>query len=182
METVGTAIGQYAPDFELPGTDGAVHHLARYLEQHRAITVVFMCNHCPYVKLYLDRLKQLQQDVRSQGVAVIGINPNDDRAFPEDSYEKMTTFAADHQLNFLYLRDVTQDVAAAFGAQKTPHVFLLNQQGVLCYKGAIDDNAQNPAAVKTNYLRDAIAAVLKGEALSITSTEPVGCSVKWRNS
>ena len=182
MDTFGTAIGKYAPDFELPGTDGTVHHLARLLEQHRAIAVVFMCNHCPYVKLYLDRLKQLQQTIKAQGATIIGINPNDDRAFPEDSYEKMKSFAADNQLNFLYLRDVTQDVAAAFGAQKTPHVFLLNQQGVLCYKGAIDDHAQDPGAVKTQYLKDAISAVLSGAAIAQSSTEPVGCSVKWRNS
>jgi peroxiredoxin len=181
METVGTAIGDYAPDFELPGTDGAVHHLARYLEQHQAIAVVFMCNHCPYVKLYLDRLKHLQQDVKAQGVAFIGINPNDDRAFPEDSYEKMKTFAAENQLNFLYLRDMTQDVASAFGAQKTPHVFLLNRQGVLCYQGAIDDNAQTPNAVTKQYLRDAIANLLNGQPISPESTSPVGCSVKWRN-
>jgi peroxiredoxin len=181
METVGTAIGNYAPDFELPGTDSAVHHLARYLEQHHAIAVVFMCNHCPYVKLYLDRLKQLQQDVKAQGVAFIGINPNDDRAFPEDSYEKMKTFAAENQLNFLYLRDMTQDVASAFGAQKTPHVFLLNRQGVLCYQGAIDDNAQSPNAVTKHYLRDAIANLLNGQPISPESTPPVGCSVKWRN-
>lgn len=182
MEIVGTSIGAYAPDFELPGTDGAVHHLARYLESHRAIVVVFMCNHCPYVKLYLDRLKQLQEAVRSQGVTLIGINSNDDQQFPDDSYENMKTFAAENQVNFLYLRDVTQDVASAFGAQKTPHVFLLNQQGILCYKGAIDDNAQTPSAVTQSYLQDAIAAVLKGEAISPTSTDPVGCSVKWRNS
>jgi peroxiredoxin len=182
METVETSLGAYAPDFELPGTDGAVHHLARYLESHRAIVVVFMCNHCPYVKLYLDRLKQLQETVRSQGVTLIGINSNDDQQFPEDSYEKMKPFAAEHQVNFPYLRDMTQEVASAFGAQKTPHVFLLNQQGVLCYKGAIDDNAQNPAAVTHQYLRDAIASVLKGEAVSPTVTDPVGCSVKWRNS
>lgn len=182
METVGTALGAYAPDFELPGTDGVVHHLARYLEKHSAIVVVFMCNHCPYVKLYLERLKQLQEAVRSQGVTLIGINSNDDQQFPEDSYDKMKTFAAENQINFPYLRDITQDVASAFGAQKTPHVFLLNQQGVLCYKGAIDDNAQNPSAVTHHYLQAAIAAVLKGEMIGQAATEPIGCSVKWRNS
>ncbi len=171
-------IGSYAPDFELPGTDGAVHHLARYLEQHQGIVVVFMCNHCPYVKLYLDRLKQLQSEV--QGVALIGINPNDDSAFPEDSYEKMKPFAAENNLNFLYLRDVTQEVAQSFGAQKTPHVFLLNQQGIVCYQGAIDDNAQTPNAVKHRYLSDAIVNLLNDQPISVTSTAPVGCSVKWR--
>ncbi len=177
---VGTAIGTYAPDFEIPGADGSVHHLARYLERHRAVAVVFLCNHCPYVKLYLDRLKQIQTEFQNQGVTLIGINPNDEKQFPADSYENMAPFVAENQLNFPYLRDMTQDVAQAFGAAKTPHVFLLNQQGVLCYGGAVDDNAQDAASVKQHYLRDAIAALLSNAPISPTATDPVGCSVKWR--
>jgi peroxiredoxin len=180
METIGTQIGGYAPDFELPGIDGSVHHLARYLEQFRAVAVVFMCNHCPYVKLYLERLKQIQSEFQGQGVTLIGINPNDAEQFPEDSFEKMQTFAADHQVNFPYLRDVTQEVAHTFGATKTPQVFLLNQQGVLCYSGAVDDSPQNPQSVNRQYLRDAIAKILAEEPIVPASTEPIGCSVKWR--
>jgi peroxiredoxin len=175
-----TAIGAYAPDFEIPGTDGSVHHLARYLEQHQAVAVVFICNHCPYVKLYLERLKQIQDEFAPQGVTLIGINPNDEKQYPADSYENMKPFFAENQLNFPYLRDITQDVAHAFGATKTPHVFLLNQQGVLCYSGAVDDSAQDAAAVKQHYLKDAIAALLANTPISPTATEPVGCSVKWR--
>ncbi|MBE9010161.1 thioredoxin family protein [Pseudanabaenaceae cyanobacterium LEGE 13415] len=173
-------IGQYAPDFELPGVDGAIHHLARYLERHRAIVVVFLCNHCPYVKLYLDRLKQLQSELRSQKAMLIGINPNDEKQFPEDAYEKMQTFAADHQFNFLYLRDMNQDVAQSFKAEKTPHVFLLDQKGIVRYAGAIDDNAQDSTAVKVPYLKNAIAALLNEDAIAPVSTNPVGCSIKWR--
>ncbi|NJR48328.1 MAG: thioredoxin family protein [Leptolyngbyaceae cyanobacterium CSU_1_3] len=182
METIGTQIGSYAPDFEIPGIDGSVHHLARYLESHRAVAVVFMCNHCPYVKMYLDRLKQIQKDFQGQGFTLVAINPNDADQFPEDSFEKMKTFAQANQVNFPYLRDVTQEVANTFGAKKTPHVFLLNQQGVLCYNGAIDDSPQSPQAVQKRYLQDAIAKVLSGQAIVPTSTDPVGCSVKWRNS
>jgi peroxiredoxin len=180
MEKVGTPIGSYAPDFELPGVDGAVHHLARYLERYRAVGVVFICNHCPYVKLYLDRLKHLQTQFHGQGFTLIGLNPNDADQFPEDSFENMQPFVANYQLNFPYLRDVTQDVAMAFGATKTPHIFLLNQQGVLCYSGAIDDNAQSPEAVKTPYLETAITEVLQGQPISLATTDPIGCSVKWR--
>lgn len=177
---VGTAIGAYAPDFELPGADGSVHHLARYLEQYKAIGVVFMCNHCPYVKLYLDRLKQIQQDFSGQGFTLIGINPNDAEQFPEDSFEAMKPFVAATQLNFPYLRDETQDVAHTFGAEKTPHVFLLNQQGIVCYSGAIDDQPQAPATVHQTYLRSAIEQVLAGQSVAQIATDPVGCSVKWR--
>jgi peroxiredoxin len=181
METIGTQIGSYAPDFEIPGTDGTVHHLARYLEEFRAVAVVFMCNHCPYVKMYLDRLKQIQQDYRGQGFTLVGINPNDADQYPEDSFEKMKAFARDNQVNFPYLRDVTQEVAHTFGATKTPHVFLLNQQGVLCYNGAIDDRPESVQSVKQEYLRVAIAKILTGQAIVPTSTEPIGCSVKWRS-
>jgi peroxiredoxin len=180
METTSTLIGGYAPDFEIPGIDGSVHHLARYLERFRAIGVVFMCNHCPYVRLYLDRLKQIQADFENQGFTLIGINSNDAEQFPEDSFENMKGFASTNQLNFPYLRDETQDVAQTFGAKKTPHVFLLNQEGVLCYSGCIDDNPNEPDAVRVPYLREAIAKVLSGEAIIPTSTEPIGCSVKWR--
>ncbi len=175
----GTAIGGYAPDFELPGVDGTVHHLAKYLERFQAIGVVFMCNHCPYVKLYLDRLKQIQTDFQGQRFTLIGINPNDAEKFPEDSYDNMKSFTSRHQLNFPYLRDVTQDVALSFGAVKTPQVFLLNQQGIVCYSGAIDDNANTPQAVKAGYFRTAIAQVLNNAPMTRTTTDPVGCSVKW---
>ena len=176
-----TAIGSYAPDFELPGTDNTVHHLARYLEKYQAVGVVFMCNHCPYVKLYLERLKQIQADLESQGVTLIGINPNDAEQFPADSFDQMKQFVVEQGINFPYLRDETQDVAHSFGAKKTPHVFLLNQAGVLCYSGAIDDNPNQPDAVQVKYLRDAIAQILSGVGVEPTSTEPVGCSVKWRS-
>jgi peroxiredoxin len=180
MERIGTAIGGYAPDFELPAVDGSVHHLARYLEKFRAIGVVFMCNHCPYVKLYLERLKSIQSNFESRGFTLIGINPNDAEQFPDDSFDNMMQFAADYQLNFPYLRDVTQEVAQSFGAEKTPHVFLLNQQGVLCYSGCIDDNPNHPDVVELNYLQDAIAQVLDQQPVLSTSSTPIGCSIKWR--
>jgi peroxiredoxin len=180
MEALGTAIGGYAPDFELPGTDGAVHHLARYLEKYQAIGVVFICNHCPYVQLYVDRLKQLQQEFADRGFTLIGINPNDAEQYPADGYEEMQAFGEAKAMNFPYLRDMTQDVAQTFGAEKTPHVFLLNREGRLCYAGAIDDNAQDASAVKQQFLHQAITQVLDGQPVQPAATTPVGCSVKWR--
>jgi peroxiredoxin len=180
MEKLGTAIGSYAPDFELPGSDNSVHHLARYLERCRAVGVVFMCNHCPYVRLYLERLKQIQTEFQAQGFTLIGINSNDASKFPEDSFDNMKTFAIDHQLNFPYLWDATQDVAQSFGASRTPEVFLLDQSGVLRYSGSIDDNANEPGAVQNHYLKTAIAQVLAGQTVSLSATEAIGCSVKWR--
>lgn len=180
MEKTGTPLGSYAPDFELPGTDGNVHHLGQYLKQFKVIGVVFMCNHCPYVRMYIDRLKQIQQEFEAQEVTLIGINPNDEQRYPEDNFEHMKRFAAEYQLNFPYLRDVTQDVAEAFGAERTPEVFLLDQAGVVRYNGSVDDNAQNPASVRSHYLKEAIAHLLTGAPIAAASTSPVGCSLKWR--
>ncbi len=175
-----TSIGSYAPDFELPGTDDEVHHLARYLENFRAVGVIFMCNHCPYVRLYIERLKQIQAAFQDRGFTLIGINPNDATLYPDDSFENMKAFAASHQLNFPYIRDVTQDVAHCFGAEKTPEAFLLDKSGVVRYRGQIDDNPNDEKAVQVAYLRQAIAQLLDGEPVTAASTEPVGCTVKWR--
>lgn len=180
METTGTPINGYAPDFELPGIDEDVHHLSRYLEKFRAIAVIFMCNHCPYVQLYLNRMKELQADFQDRDVTLIGINANDPNQYPDDSFENMKIFAANNQLNFPYIRDVAQDVAESFGASKTPEVFLLDQDGRLRYKGLIDDNADDPAAVQVSYLRGAIDQLLKTEPVDPSSTEAQGCSIKWR--
>ncbi|MEB3335915.1 MAG: thioredoxin family protein [Leptolyngbyaceae bacterium] len=180
MDKTETLIGKYVPDFELPGVDGSVHHLARYLADFRAVGVIFICNHCPYVQLYLDRLKQIQADFQPQGLTLIGINANDATQYPEDGFEPMKAFAIAHQLNFPYLRDVTQEVAQGFGAQKTPEAFLLDQAGILRYSGGIDDHPQDATAVQTSYFRDAIVQVLQGETVTLASTEAVGCSLKWQ--
>lgn len=181
METMGTTIGGYAPDFELPGTDGSVHHLTRYLQTFRAVGVVFMGNQCPYVQRYLDRLKQIQAEFADQNFTLIGINPNSAAQSPGDSFDAMKQFVASHQLNFPYLRDETQDVAHSFGAEKTPQVFLLDQAGVLRYDGSIDDNLDQSEAVQNSYLRDAIAQILSGSAVKSISTQSIGCSIKWRS-
>lgn len=180
MEITPTPIGSYAPDFELPGIDDQVHHLARYLETFRVVGVVFMCNHCPYVRRYLDRLIKIQADFKDRGVTLIGINANDAIQYPEDSFENMKTFATEHNLNFPYIRDVTQDVAHCFGARTTPEVFLLDNMGVLRYRGQIDDSPNDAAAVRVPYLRNALTQLLEGEPVSVSLTEAIGCSMKWR--
>jgi len=180
LEMTGTPIGSYAPDFELPDTEKTVHHLARHLARCRVVGVIFMCNHCPYVQQYLERLKQIQRELEPEGLTLIGINANDAGQFPEDGFDLMKTFVTDRQLNFPYLWDPTQDVARSFGAEKTPHAFLLDSQGILRYRGGIDDNAEAPELVKKQYLHQAIIQLLNNETVTPASTEPVGCSLKWR--
>ena len=177
----GTEINSYAPDFELPGVDDEVYHLARYLENYKAVCVIFMCNHCPYVRSYLDRLKKLQSDLEPQGITLIGINANDAEKYPDDSFDNMKAFAEEQKLNFPYIRDVTQDVAHSFGASTTPEVFLLDSESRLRYRGLIDDNANDPDAVKESYLRKAIAQLQAGEEVNPSITEAMGCSLKWRD-
>ena len=176
----GIVIDNYAPDFELPRVDNEVHHLARYLENFQVVCVIVLSNQCPEVNSYIDRIKQLQKDFQYQGVIIIGMNANDAIISPEDSLEKMKEFATNNELNFPYIRDVTQDVAISFGADKTPQAFLLDREGKLRYRGLIDDNINQSEAVKITYLRQAIAQLLKGEVVTISTTEAIGCLIKWR--
>jgi peroxiredoxin len=180
MEKTGTKIGGYAPDFELPGIDGTVHHLSRYLAENQAVCIVFMSDRCPYVRGYLDRLKQLQTDFHNRSFMLIGINPNDATQFPEEGLENMMTFKAIHNLNFPYIRDVTQEVALGFGVEKTPEAFLLDRDGILHYRGRIDDNAEDPESVQMPYLQKAITQLLAGETISTPEIEAIGCPIQWR--
>ncbi len=176
----GTSINDYAPDFELPGVDGSVHHLARYLEKYKAVAVIFMANQSASVIEYIERLKQLQQEYLPQGITLVGINANDATRSPEDSFEQMKTFAQTYQLNFPYIRDMNQDVAQSFGAMKTPEVFLLDQQGILRYRGQIDNHPQSPQAVTKTYLKTAINQLLAGQPITPAETETRGVPIQWR--
>ncbi|MBP8975038.1 MAG: thioredoxin family protein [Anaerolineae bacterium] len=173
-------IGQKAPDFTLPGVDDATHSLAALLADHKAVAVIFSCNHCPYVRAWEDRMIAIQSDYAARGVALVAINANDATRYPDDDFASMKKRAAEQGFNFLYLRDETQEVARAYGATHTPHVFLLDSEGVLRYRGAIDDSYEDPASVEFPYLRDALEAVLAGQAPKIAITDAVGCTVKWK--
>ncbi|NES84083.1 MAG: thioredoxin family protein [Moorea sp. SIO2B7] len=179
-KTYTPPIGCYAPDFELPGIDDQVHHLARYLDNFQAVGVVFMGNFCPDVRLYLKRLKQIQTDFEQQRFTLIGINANDAQQIPEDSFDAMKSFAAQENLNFPYLRDHNQDVAKCFRAKIIPEAFLIDNKAILCYRGRIDDCADSPDSVQTPYLRNSIAALLNGQPVATNVTEAVGCNLKWR--
>lgn len=177
LETIGTPIGSYAPDFELPGIDAQVHHLSRYLHKFRAIGVISMCNQCPYVKLYLERLRNIQAEFGNQNFTLIGMNGSDANSHPEESFENMKAFAQVHKLNFPYLWDSTGDVTHSFGARKTPMAFLIDRAGILRYKGRIDDHPQKPASMAGDYLKRAIANLLKGQEIHPKETESIGTSL-----
>lgn len=180
-EIMNTPIGSYAPDFELPGIDEQVHHLHRYLNKFQAICVISMCNQCPYVNVYLERLKSIQAEFAHKGFTLIGMNGNDTQNEPEENFKNMKAFAKQHKLNFPYLWDSTQDVTRSFGATKTPTAFLIDKDGVVRYKGQIDNYPQNQTGARVNYLKEAIAALFKNEVIITTETEAFGTSLVWRN-
>ena len=171
--------GDKAIPFKLPGVDGKEHALADYAGK-KAVVVIFSCNHCPYVQAWEDRMVQIQADYADRGVQLVAINANDVQKYPEDSFLEMQKRAQQKGFNFPYLYDETQEVARAYGAERTPEVFLFDGEGVLRYHGAIDNNYDDPAAVRHAYLREALEAVLAGQAPPTSQTPPVGCTVKWK--
>lgn len=172
-------VGDKAIPFRLIGVDDKEHSLEDYAGKS-AVAVVFSCNHCPYVRAWEDRMVQVQGDYSGKGVQLIAINGNDASRYPDDSFSKMKERANEKHFNFPYLRDETQEVARAYSAERTPEVFLFDGDGVLCYHGTIDDNYDDSGAVKHHYLRDALDAVVVGRSVQLAETQPVGCSLKWK--
>lgn len=172
-------IGDPIIPFALPGVDGKTHRLEDYQDKE-ILVIIFSCNHCPYVQAWEDRMIQIQADYADKGVQLIAINANDDQKYPEDSFEEMIKRAQAKGFNFPYLRDETQEVARAYGAERTPEVFVFDRQRTLRYHGAIDDNYENPEAVKQPYLRNALDALLAGKEPPVAETPPVGCTIKWK--
>ena len=181
-------IGQKAPTFSgLAGVDGENHGLADYADA-KAVVVVFTCNHCPVAKAYEDRLIALQADYKDKGVQVIAINSNSPKKVPQDSFEKMKERAAgqdlgnwrsgDKPFNFPYLVDATQEVAKAYGATCTPHVFVLDKDRNVAYMGAIDDN-MSADKVNQQFLRNALDAILADKQPEPAVTKQFGCGIKW---
>ena len=166
------AIGDEAPSFELPGTDGD-----RYGPDGPTV-VVFTCNHCPYALAWHERLLAVARDY--EDFRFLAINPNDSERYPRDSFDAMRArVEADGGWPHPYLRDESQEVARAYGARTTPDVFVLDAERALRYRGAPDadhsDESQN-----ARWLRDALGAVRAGEAPARPETQPVGCSIKWK--
>jgi peroxiredoxin len=172
-------IGDKAIPFALPGVDDREHALADYADKE-VVAVVFSCNHCPYVLAWEDRMIQVQADYADQGVQLIAIGANDAEKYPADGFPKMKERAQAKGFNFPYLHDETQEVARFYGAERTPEFFVFDKGGVLRYHGALDDNYDNLNGVKSQYVRDALDAVLAGDAPAVAETPPVGCTIKWK--
>ena len=177
----GMAVGTAAPPFSLPATDGNTYSLGSFQEAP-VLVVVFTCNHCPYAKAVEDRLVALQRDYAPRGVRLVAINPNDDVAYPDDSFAAMKTRARDQQFNFPYLRDESQAVARAYDAACTPDIFVFDRALKLVYNGRLDDSWQDVQKVRRQDLRAAIDATLADRTLDFEAVPSMGCSIKWKAS
>jgi len=141
------------------------------------LLVIFSCNTCPYVKLSESRIKELSKITKANKVGFILLNSNEAQRGDEDSFDAMKKYASTQGYDFYYTVDKNSTVANAFGAIKTPHVFLFDKKG-LVYRGAMDDNIKSASEAKEHYLKDAIVAVAKGETVKMSSTKSIGCSIK----
>ena len=173
-------LGQPAPGFSLPGVDGKAHALDDFADA-KLLIVVFSCNHCPFVVGSEDRMNELLADYGPRGVAMVAINSNEEENHPTDSMEHMIERASDKGFQFPYLRDQSQAVALAYGALRTPHFYLFDEQRLLRYTGRMDDNPMNPGEETTHELRDALDDLLAGREVAAPLTNPIGCNVKWLN-
>lgn len=180
----GYGVGDYAKDFKLTNIDGKQVSLGDYADA-KGFIVIFTCNTCPYAKAYESRIIDLDKNFAGKGFPVVAINPNDVTKQPGDSMDEMKKRASDKGYSFPYLRDDSQEVAKAFGATKTPHVYLLNKEAADKYKvefiGAIDNSPNDPSDVSERYVEDAIDALLKGNKPSVTEKRAIGCTIKWKS-
>lgn len=171
-------IGRYAPDFRLPGVDGRQHGLADFADK-KVVILAFTCNHCPAAIGAQDRIISLQREYGPKGVQVIAINSNEEIGHPTDDFAHMVERAKEKGFNFPYLRDKSQDVAKAYGAQRTPHFFVLDADRKVTYTGRMDDNPYEEGKQKTRELLDAVEQTLAGKKITVEPTDAIGCNVKW---
>lgn len=169
-------------DFKLKNVDGKMVSLKDFPDA-KGFIIVFTCNHCPFAKLYPPRLNALNDKYKKLGVPVIAISSSDTVLYDEDSYPKMAEKARDEHFNFPYLYDNQQIAVRNFGAQKTPHAFVVwkeNGKWVVKYNGAIDDNGADPNKVNHHYVADAVDELLAGKEVTARETRSIGCQINLR--
>lgn len=172
-------LGNPCPDFSLPAVDGKTYSLQDFANG-KPLVIVFICNHCPYVKAIEDRLITLGQDLHKQNVSMIAICSNDASDHPEDSFENMQKRAKEKNYSFHYLHDESQQIAHKFGAVCTPDYFVYDGDLKLSYRGRLDDSWKDASRVQKRELYEAVQTLLKGEKVSEDQTASMGCSIKWK--
>ncbi|MCK0108942.1 thioredoxin family protein [Flavobacteriaceae bacterium S0825] len=182
--STGYEVGDIATDFKLKNIDGKIVSLADYNEA-KGFIVIFTCNTCPYAVQYEDRIIALDKKYAPKGYPVIAIQPNDPDVQPGDSMEAMKARAVSKGFTFPYLMDEGQKIYPQYGANKTPHVYILektNKGNIVKYIGAIDDNYKDASAVNVKYAENTVDALLAGNEVQETTTRAIGCSIKVKKS
>lgn len=183
-EIQGYSVGDYATDFSLKGVDGKMVSLADY-PSAKGFIVIFTCNTCPYAKAYEQRIIELDKMFDPKGFPVIAINPNDVSQSAGDSMDEMLQRSNENNYPFPYLRDDRQDITAAYGASKTPHVFVLNKEAAGKFKveyiGAIDDSPREASDASEKYVEAAVNALLSNKKPAVKEKRAIGCTIKWKD-
>ena len=172
-------LGSEIIDFNLKGIDDNYHSPSHHTDKN-ILVVMFICNHCPYVKGVTGRLVALQEKFAGKGVQFLAINSNDPETYPEDSFDNMKRFAEERNLNFPYLVDETQDIARKYDAPCTPDIYVYDRNRTLKYRGRIDDNWKEEKKVTSNELENAIELLLEGKDIDFKQIPSIGCSIKWK--
>jgi peroxiredoxin len=171
-------LGDHALDFSLPATDGKTYSLSDFAEA-TVLVISFTCNHCPYVIGSNEVTRETADRFRGQGVRFVGINSNSVNTYAEDSFDHMITLMEKEKYPWVYLRDESQDVALAYGALKTPHYYVFDQERKLIYTGRGVDTPRDTSKMTVNDLANALSEHLAGGPTSKPLTNPIGCNVKW---
>ena len=172
-------LGWPAAQFDLPGIDGRRHSLAS-ARGPNGLLVMFICNHCPYVKAVVDKIVRDTAELAPLGIGSIAIMSNDAIAYPADSFDNMKTFAATHDLRFPYVVDESQDVARAYDAVCTPDFFGFDRDLTLAYRGRLDSGGRNDDPAAKRELYDAMAQVARTGRAPVDQHPSIGCTIKWR--
>jgi peroxiredoxin len=170
--------GQNAPDFKLRGIDSKTYSLHDFTS--KSLLIVFICNHCPYVKARIGDIINLQSKFKNSELQVVGINSNDPN-YIEEGFDNMIKFANERKLNFPYLIDDTQYIAKSYGAVCTPDPFLFDEQRRLVFHGKINDAVEPEMTPKIQVMENNIRKILKGEKIEKDFDPSIGCSIKWKN-
>ncbi len=171
-------LGEQAPDFKLPATDGNTYRLSDF-DDAEVLVVFFTCNHCPYVIGSDEVTRQTAEKFAPQGVKFVGINSNSKNTYAEDDFGHMVARMNKYKFPWLYLYDESQEIAKAYGALRTPHFYVFDKERRLIYTGRGVDNPRNTSKMKTNDLERALEEHLAGKPVSVPLTNPIGCNVKW---
>jgi peroxiredoxin len=180
IETPPPELGAPCPDFQLPAVDGRVYARGDFAGSP-VLVVMFICNHCPYVKAVEDRLIALAREHGPRGVQLVGICSNDAKEYPDDAFERLAERWRERGYGFPYLHDEPQTVARAFGAVCTPDIFVYDRDRRLAYRGRIDDSWKDASKVTTRELAAALDALLAGQRPPALQKPSMGCSIKWRS-